>query len=325
MAEPCVVDRSRTCYDSLSIKMGFRCGFIAVRLSSSSWVPVLSLLVASLLWGSSFVVFKYTFGVYDRWVVVFGRLAVASLCFVFMPGVFRNVRFRWADLPALLFMALCEPCFYYLFEARALTNTTASQAAMITAILPFLVALAARGILRESFSPRMLTGFCLATLGAVLLSVSADVLEDAPHPALGNFQEFLAMVCATGYIVSARHLSARYGPLFLTAVQTCVGALFFLPFLFLPSTVLPVALSPVAVLAIAYLGIFVSLAAYALYNFGVSRLTAGRAAAFINLIPAFALLLGWVALGERLNAVQWLAAAVIFFGVWLSQDRRARD
>ena len=43
----------------------------------------------------------------------------------------------------MLFMALCEPCFYFVFEGQALRFTSAAQAGMVAAILPVLVAVLA--------------------------------------------------------------------------------------------------------------------------------------------------------------------------------------
>ena len=59
-------------------------------------------------------------------------------------------------------MAICEPCLYFLFEARALQLTSASQAGMITAMLPLLVAILAWGWLKERISRQTLLGFMLA-------------------------------------------------------------------------------------------------------------------------------------------------------------------
>ena len=64
----------------------------------------------------------------------------------------------------------------------------------------------------------------------------------------------------------------------------------------------------------------VSIGAYGFFNFGISRLPAWQATAFVNLIPVVSILLGWALLGESLNAVQLVGVAVVFGGVILSQD-----
>jgi drug/metabolite transporter (DMT)-like permease len=287
---------------------------------ATDWVAYAALIGAMIFWASSFVALKIAFRSYDPMVVIFGRMAVATLCFLAVAGRFRRIRVRREDVRLLAFMVFCEPCLYFLLEAKAVENTTASQAGMITAMLPLMVAVAARVFLKESLSRRTLAGFALAVAGACWLSAGAVADASAPNPVLGNLLEFGAMVCATGYFISLKRLTAAYPPLFLTAFQALVGSLFYFPILFLPSTARPAGWDPVGLMAIGYLGAFVTLGGYGLYNFGVSRIPVSRASAFVNLIPAFAVIMGWLILGERFTAAQYLASAVIFVGVFLSQD-----
>jgi len=276
-----------------------------------------------ILWASSFVALKVAFRTYHPMVVIFGRMAVASLCFLFFIRRFRFDlgRFQKGDLKAFLFMAGCEPCLYYLFEVRAIENTSASQAGIIAAMLPLLIAVAARYFLNERISKKTLAGFFMAIVGACWLSAAAVATTDSPNPVLGNFLEFLAMVSAVGYMITVKKLVFRYSPLFLTAFQAFAGAVFFLPFLFFESTKLPTRLEPVGACAIVYLGAFVTLGAYWLYNHGMSRIPATQASAFVNLIPAFCVLLGWLVLGEQLTHMQYIAAALIVLGVYISQEK----
>ncbi len=139
---------------------------------------------------------------------------------------------------------------------------------------------------------------------------------------LGNFLEFVAMVCGTGYIIIMRKLTARYPPFFLTAVQAVIGCIFFFPFLFFPSTELPRTFHLPAVLAICYLGSVVTLGAYGLYNYGLKYVSASRSSSFINLIPVISVFLGWIVLGERLSGRQFIAAALVLLGVWLTQHSK---
>lgn len=283
-------------------------------------VPVVALIAAMVLWASSFIALKLAFAAYDPMVVIFGRMVTASLCFLPFAGMVKRNLPRREDLPALVFMLVCEPCLYFLLEAAALKNTSASQAGMITAMLPLMVAIAAGLYLKEAIGLRTILGFLLAIIGACLLSLAAESNHDAPNPVLGNFYEFLAMVCATGYTIALKRLTARYEPLFLTALQASAGSVFFLPFLFLPSAELPTRLVAVPALSIVYLGIFVTMGAYGLYNFAVSRVPASQASAYVNLIPVITVVLGWMVLGERFTALQYAASALVIAGVAMSQD-----
>jgi drug/metabolite transporter (DMT)-like permease len=285
-------------------------------------LPTFSLILAMLLWASSFVALKLAFRGYHPMQVIFGRMLIASLCFLpFVPS-FIKLNWRRRDLKYLLIMAICEPCLYFIFEARALELTSASQAGMITAILPLLVAILAWVWLKEKISRQTLLGFSLAIFGACWLSLASDTSSNAPNPALGNFFEFLAMVCAAGYTVSLKHLTSNYPPLFLTAFQAFLGSLFFFPFLLLPGVGLPNSWETTPALAVIYLGTLITFGAYGCYNYGVSRIPASQAAGYVNLIPVFGVFLGMLILGDSLNFFQWLACGLVFCGVWLSSYRQ---
>ncbi len=288
-------------------------------------VSALALLAAMMLWGSSFVAMKYAFSYFSPMLVIFGRMVVATVCFLpFVPAFSRLPLTRKHVLP-LAAMGLFEPCLYFLFEAAALQRTTASQASMITTLLPLLVAVASGLFLGERISRRTVAGFIIAAAGAVWLSMAGRVSEQAPAPLLGNLLEFLAMMSATGYIILLKSLSRTLPPLFLTAMQAFIGTLFFGPVLILARVGLPEEIALPAVLAVLYLGTFVTIGAYGLYNFGISRVRANQAAAYINLIPVMTLFFGFCLLGERLTGWQVLACLVVFGGVFLSHDSTAES
>ena len=290
----------------------------------SSWMPFIAIIIAMILWASSFIALKLAFRSYHPMVVIFGRLAVASICFMLFIRQFKTTRYRSGDWKPILFMALCEPCLYFLFEAKALEQTTASQAGMISALLPLMVAVAARIFLKETITLRTVSGFIMAIIGAIWMSVGGEASDDAPNPVLGNFLEFIAMMCAVGYIITLKRLTERYSPFLMTAFQAVVGSLFYFPILLLPSTVLPVHFDLGGTIAVVYLGAFISFGAYGLYNLGLSRVPASHASAFINLIPIFTVILGWLILNERFSPHQYYAALLILIGIFYSQGLSLR-
>ena len=281
-----------------------------------AWPAFFALVGATLLWGGSFIAMKIAMQGYSPLLVVFCRMALASLVFALLwrrLGGFRAAKGDWA---ALVFMAFCEPCLYFVFEAKALTLTQASQAAMVTALLPLLTAVAAAIFLKEKLEKKAVAGLTLAVAGVAVMSASGQASAEAPHPVAGNFLEFIAMCCAVGYIVMAKRLAARHHPLYLTAVQSFTGTVFFAPVLFFAP--LPETFAAGPTVAVVFLGFGVTFVAYGLYNYGVSRAPAAKAAAFINLIPVFACLLARVMLDEALTAAQWIGGFMALGGVGLS-------
>jgi len=293
-------------------------------LKLRSILPQLALIGGMILWSSSYIALKIAFRAYDPLVVIFSRMLVGSICFLLVGLRYRyTIRYQKGDYRLILFMALCEPCLYFIFEAQAIVYTTASQAGMIAAILPVLVMVSAVFFLNERIRITGWAGALLAVAGAIWLTIESSPQVNSPNPPLGNFLEFLAMVCCAGYLVTMRKLAIRYSPFFLTAVQTVIGAVFFFPLLMLPVTKLPTTLNYPSAIATFYLGAVVTTGAYSLNNWALKYIPASRAASYVNLIPVFSVFWGWSVLGETLSLMQIYAAAVVLAGVWLIQKRES--
>ncbi|WP_417332359.1 DMT family transporter [Halarcobacter sp.] len=282
-------------------------------------VGLVSIIFAMFIWGSSFIALKAAMVDLGEYTVIFIRMAAASLCFIFFIKRFLKYDFTKRDIQLILLLGFFEPCLYFVFEAKALLYTSASQAGMITSLMPLMTAMAAGYFLKEIISRQLLFGSVIAMIGVVWLSVQATTTESAPNPMLGNFLEFCAMACATGYTLVARYLSEKFSALFITAIQAFIGFVFFLPFFIFEVSTKEMTFSVEAVSWSIYLGIVVTLLGYGLFNFALTKIEASRAAMFVNLIPIFTLILAFLILGEKLTTTELVASATILFGVIISQ------
>jgi drug/metabolite transporter (DMT)-like permease len=286
--------------------------------AAAGMLPIAALLAAVLLWGTSFAAMKSAVGWMDPFSVMWARMAVASLILAPLAFRLRPRNTLPGDWKLILPMVLLQPCLYFLLESNALRLTTSAQAGVISATVPLLVAFGAATMLREKVTRRQVGGLVFSLLGVVVLTAAGRPDEQAVNPVLGNIMEFGAMLCAAGYMLLLKHLSPRYNPWTLTGLQALAGAIFFLPGA--PGVLASGAdLWSIHGLNLLYLGAFVTLGAFGLYNWGISKVPAARASAFINLIPVVALMLGWTVMGESLNPVQVIATAAVIAGVYVSQ------
>jgi drug/metabolite transporter (DMT)-like permease len=197
---------------------------------------------------------------------------------------------------------------------------TASQAGVISACVPLMVAVASWFFLRERLTGTMRVGPSASAAGVELLTMGADPGGSGENPLLGNAMEVAAMACAAANMVLVKQLTSRCNPWTLTAMQVAAGSVFFLPGLRIFFESGGITLPWPLVLSILFLGGCVSPGAFGMYNWAMSRLSAAKASAFINLVPVVAVILGWGLLGESLNRFQLMAAAAVIGGVWLSQS-----
>ncbi|MFK5881498.1 MAG: DMT family transporter [Sulfurospirillum sp.] len=283
------------------------------------WLAVGALLTAMMVWASSFIALKSAIGPMGPMAVIFGRMLFASACFIYFIKDFLKLKFTKSDMKYIAIMTIFEPCMYFIFEAKALQNTSAAQAGMITSMMPLITAIGAGIVLKEIITKKVVIGAVLAVIGSIWLSLSANIATNAINPLLGNSLEFLAMVCGAGYAISSRHLSSKFSPLFLTAIQAFIGAIFFLPFALFEYSSIGMHITLNAALWTAYLGVVVTIGGYGMFNLALSRMEASKAAVYINLIPVFTVILAFLILGEKLTFFQIIASAIILSGVFISQ------
>jgi len=287
-------------------------------------LPVAAVTAAALLWGGSFSAMRVTVPVLGPWTVMWLRMVIAVLLLAPFAKKLRGAPYKTGDWKLLVPMALFQPCLYFSFESNALRFTTSSQAGVIAASVPLMVALAAWLFLSERITRSALAGMGISICGVAGLTLLQGDGSGAQNPLLGNSLEILAMVSAAASMILVKQLSARYSPWTLTGLQTLAGAVFFLPGA--PGLLRSLdAWTPHVFVSMLFLGTFVTLGAFGLYNWGMSRLTASRASVFINLVPVFAIIFGWTLLGEALSLPQLLAAVAVIAGVWICQHggRRA--
>ena len=284
-------------------------------------LPTLAIIGAVFLWGSSFVTMRIVLKDLHPFAVMFCRFFSALIFIIPISIKLFPKSYQKNDWKILLAMVLFQPCLYFLFESNALTFTTSSQAGVISACLPLMVAVAAWFFLSESINSKTIIGLILSICGVILLTIFQSRQVDAPHPVLGNILEIGAMLSACANLILIKKLSSNYGAWSLTGMQIIAGTIFFLPGIRYIINADPSIWTMQLILLLFYLGICVSFLAFGLYNWGISKIKVSRASIFINLIPVTAVMLGWLILGETLNSKQMIAAIIVISGVFLSSQK----
>ncbi len=274
------------------------------------------LILANLAWAGGFIANKFVLEHFSLWQVLLGRVAFAAAAYLLLWRKYMPLRhYKQGDWRLLAVMVACEPCLLFSFETASLQYTSASQAGMIVACFPFIVAIGAWIFYKESIRRRTLAGITTAVAGVALVSFGGGASAQAPDPMLGNALIFCAVLASSTYALLVKKLSQNYSFLFLSALQCVGGTLFFLP----KALASPWPSAPLSAWAwLLYLGLGVTFFSYLILNYAISRLKAAQVTLFSNLIPVFTLLLAFVLLGERLSVPQYLGAALVLAGVFLS-------
>ena len=174
--------------------------------------------------------------------------------------------------------------------------------------------------LGERNSPWSLFGIIMSLTGiAVLIGGEPHFRWEPGGHLLGDLLIFGAAVSAALYIVLARDLGRTYSALAITSMQTLYGALFYaLPFFWELSRINWSDISNRSLVALLYLTLFATFGAFFCYNYSLTKVSASKAAVFVNGIPVVTALAAWALLGETLTMFQVGGGLLVLLGVYLT-------
>jgi drug/metabolite transporter (DMT)-like permease len=279
----------------------------------------LGLLVAlSAIWGSSFLFIKVGVEELEPAVVVCGRLLVGAL--VLLPVALARgglSGLRAMLVPIAVLGALNNALPYWLLSF-AETRIDSGLAAVIQAAAPIFTVLLA---IRIDPSQRV-TGLRLAGVGLGFVGVALLVGLQEGAELLGAVAVVGTALCYAVSVLYAGRAIRSFSPLDVSIGQLSVGALLTLP----AALVQWPAETPSAkvVGAVLVLGVLGTGVAYLLYFALIVRAGASRAILVTYLVPAFALVYGWLILGEAVTPSALAGLALILGGTALATGGRRR-
>jgi len=210
---------------------------------------------------------------------------------------------------------------YFFIKGLSLDQAEAGRASVIVAVNPSLTYLGTILFFGEKLTGRGLAGFALALGGAALAITHGWPWRlFSGQIGSGEMLIFGCVVCWSSYSLIGKVVLERLSPLMSTTWACLFGLLFLAPAAALESGPLAfLRFSPTAWLSLAFLGAAGTALGFTLYYQGIVSLGASRAAIFINLVPVFGILCGWLFLNESLD---WSLAAglvLVLAGIRLMQ------
>lgn len=291
-------------------------------MSETSPFVYLKLLLVALFWGGTWIAGRIAVGeapplAVASWRFLFAALVLGALLLKH-EGRPRWTGKDWLNLGAL---GLTGVFLYNLCFLNALKAVEAGRGALVVAFIPALIALADWLLFRVPMTGRRALGVVLAMSGCLLVVTQGDPARLLTGSSLGRGEWMLlgTSLSWTAYTLASRRCSDTLSPLaltfggclcgwaMLTAAALVDGSLFELSHL-----------SWQGASSIAFLGLFGTAIAFTWYSEGINLIGSTRSAAFINLVPVFAVLLGALLLGERLATGVLGGGALVIAGVLLT-------
>lgn len=275
------------------------------------------IILATIIWGSSFVVMKSSVDVLPTFWLLAIRFSASAivLAIVFLP------RWKVCDKQYLIGGTVMGFCLFvaYAFQTYGLERTTAGKNAFFTAvycvIVPFLYWAIAR---RRPDKFNVLAAF-LCIGGIALVSITGD---NASAFNLGDVLTLIGGFFFACHIVAVSKYSEGRDIFILTTLQFASFAVFsWLGVLFTRATISPTVFNQDLIFGLAYLVIFASCGALLFQNIGQKYTAPATAAVLLSLEAPFGVLFSILLTDERPTALMFLGFALIFLAVVCSETK----
>ena len=205
-------------------------------------------------------------------------------------------------------------CFFY-----GLKHITAGRGALVVALNPVVVALAAWFLGQERMTPAKGAGVAIALAGCLTVIGNGDPFA-LVHGAVGIGEWLIigCVLCWTAYTFIGRRATQTLSPLGATLWASLLGALLLGVTALIQGGTDLREWSAAVWASVVFLAIGGTALGFTWFADGVKRLGAARASAFVNLVPVFAVLQAAVLLDERLGFAVLGGGLLVIAGVWLT-------
>ncbi|HWH62422.1 MAG TPA: DMT family transporter [Ginsengibacter sp.] len=288
----------------------------------------LGLIGTNLFFATNYSIIKYFTS--HRYAGPFGlnviRIGVSLILFwvlfVFNPD---KKRIKKKEIIPLLLCALTAIALNQMLFIKGLSLTFPIHASLLTLITPIMITIIAARILKEKLTTEKMAGLIMGTFGAILLIASREPANPGENIILGDFLVLLSAMAYTFYFILVKPFMNKYSAIHVMRWVFTFGFFLILPLCtqeFSKITWNIFTLKDwIFLFIITVPGTFL---AYIFNAYGIKKLSASIAGAYIYSQPVFAVAIAMIFLKEQLSFYKIVAAALIFAGVFLS-NRKIED
>ena len=286
------------------------------------------LIVLSAIWGSAFFAIKVGLNSFSPIGVASLRLIIASAFLLFFFYLQKKkIIFTNKILFLLIVIGIIGNFIAFYLISWAEQYILSSTAGMLMAIGPLITLLMSHFLTKnEKFTLTKLIPILVGLLGVLFIFNVNSLQNLISYNFIELFAKILVIFAAFGYMFSnilAYEKLNQLDSFSITTFATTFGAIFSIPFFLIDLSLsnFKINFNYNSIFAILYLGIFPTAIAFQ-FRYYITKTSGPVFLSYVAyLIPAFALLWGYIILGEKIGFNSLVGIILILIGVYLGQNK----
>lgn len=282
-----------------------------------NWQIWMLLVLCNLFWAGNYVFGKYVITEITPLWITFSRWVLAlfflfPIAYYFEKLEWKTIRQDWLLLTCMGGLGIIG---YNLLLYSALAYTTATNAALVSALNPGIIVIVSVFLTGERISKIQAAGFLVSLAGVLIILTNGNVA----HLLQANYNQGDLLMLAAVFVWTAYSLISKKlqtPPITATAVSSALAVIMMMPFA-ASQGINFAAIKPLALGGIIYIILFPSVCSFVFWNLSVKAVGASKCGVFLNLVPVFTAIIS-VMLGENITLAQLFGGLAVFLGVYLT-------
>lgn len=263
---------------------------------------------------------------------MFNRLWIASIIFISLnsykkfflqnpdqESIKESVQepsYRTIDIVLLVTVSIVYITGRFLWTF-ALNETSVANAMILNSTTPLFTTLGGWLFLRQTFGVKFIIGLVIALAGSMTLGLSE--LQKVDINLTGDAAALLSSIFFAASLLILEKVRVKFSSANVLLWRCLIGTISVLPIVLLfEDNIFPTSqLGWIAVISMAAIGEMIG---HGLLVYSVKFFPSSFVAISMLLEPIIAIILAWIIFSERLDALTWLALALVLIGVYLSKD-----
>tara|TARA_A100001011_G_C14267409_1_gene825360 strand:- start:169 stop:1095 length:927 start_codon:yes stop_codon:yes gene_type:complete len=286
------------------------------------------LIILSAIWGSAFFAIKISLNSFSPTGVASLRLIIASI-FLLLLFYLQNkkINFTKNNFFLLVIIGIIGNFVPFFLISWAEQFIPSSTAGMLMAIGPIITLIMSHFLTKnEKFSLVKFISVFVGLIGVLFIFNVNSVNNLFYNSSIDLIAKFLVIIAAFGYMFSnilAYEKLNNIDSFSITTFATTFGAIFSIPFLILDMSLnnFQINLNYNSLYSVIYLGIFPTAIAFQ-FRYYITKTSGPVFLSYVAyLIPAFAVIWGYILLSEKINLNSLIGIFLILAGVYLGQNK----
>lgn len=284
-------------------------------------LAIIFLILANIIWGAAFPIYKLTLEVIPPFTFVFLRFFLGAL--ILFPFVYKNLKIKLKDSITLILLSFLGITLTISFLNFGLKLSSSINAPIILSASPIILIIGSFFYLKEKLRTKVVFGTLISFLGVLTIVLMPVFKQGLDGTVTGNLFLVFAAFFSVIHALLLKKILPKYSSLAIAFWSFVIGSIPTLPFVMSEFNQVNWIenVNQQAILGLVFSVILATVIAHSFFSFGIKYIKASEVGIFSYIDPIATAIVAYYLLHEHITVPYLIGAFLVFIGIFIAQGR----